>query len=117
MKIRSLYTPHTITITKSERIQRAPSLMTEHNIGVLPVMENGRLVGIVGERDLVHAMAGSMIEPGTESNPGSRGPWSSFGGDDFGDNSSLDKSPVRASADRRVGIGRGRLHHRWLADH
>jgi len=37
-----------------ERVPKIESLMDEHNIRHVPVQENGRVVGVVSERDLHH---------------------------------------------------------------
>lgn len=40
-----------LTITPDATVYRALELMAEHNIGALPVVEGGKLLGIVSERD------------------------------------------------------------------
>jgi CBS domain-containing protein len=57
MKITGLYAQHIITAEKSDTLQDVASRLSDHDIGALPVMENGRLIGIVSERDLVRAIA------------------------------------------------------------
>ncbi|WNY29213.1 Inosine-5'-monophosphate dehydrogenase [Methanimicrococcus stummii] len=44
-----------ITINSSERLVHARYLMLENNIGRIPVMEDGKLVGIISERDVAKA--------------------------------------------------------------
>ncbi|MBZ3936170.1 CBS domain-containing protein [Methanimicrococcus blatticola] len=44
-----------ITINSSERLVHARYLMLENNIGRIPVMEDGKLVGIISERDVAVA--------------------------------------------------------------
>lgn len=44
-----------ITIDVTESMQKAVNLLQENKIGMLPVVENGRLVGIVTDRDLREA--------------------------------------------------------------
>jgi acetoin utilization protein AcuB len=45
-------TPHPITVDRATSIAAARALMTTHKIRHLPVVGEGRLVGIVSERDL-----------------------------------------------------------------
>lgn len=44
-----------ITINSNERLVHARYLMLENNIGRIPVMEDGKLVGIISERDVAKA--------------------------------------------------------------
>jgi CBS domain-containing protein len=43
--------PGCVTIDAGEPVRTAIQLMADHYIGALPVLEGGRLVGIVSERD------------------------------------------------------------------
>jgi acetoin utilization protein AcuB len=45
-------TRHPITVTPTTTIIRAAQLMLQHKIGGLPVVENGKLVGILTESDI-----------------------------------------------------------------
>jgi acetoin utilization protein AcuB len=47
-----IMTPRPITVTPTTTISRAAQLMMEHKIGGLPVVENGKLVGILTESDI-----------------------------------------------------------------
>jgi len=56
------------TVSPQTSVQAAAALMGELNIGMLPVCENGRLVGVVTDRDIVvrwatRAMANGAVEP------------------------------------------------------
>ena len=44
-----------ITVSPSDEIRKAMEIIVERNIGRLPVVENGRLVGIVSRDDIVKA--------------------------------------------------------------
>lgn len=46
-----------ITVTPRTPVAEAAQLLTDHKIGCLPVMEAGRLVGIVTETDMLRAFA------------------------------------------------------------
>ncbi|MGB9791998.1 MAG: CBS and ACT domain-containing protein [Thermacetogeniaceae bacterium] len=53
MLVRDKMTPNPITITPQTTIADALSLMREHKIRRLPVLDKGKLVGIVTDRDLM----------------------------------------------------------------
>jgi len=46
-----------ITIEADDPMQRATELLRDHHIRILPVMESGKLVGIITDRDLKRASA------------------------------------------------------------
>jgi CBS domain-containing protein len=46
------------TIDPGADIKEAARLLIEHKIGCLPVVENGKLVGLVTETDLLRVVAG-----------------------------------------------------------
>ncbi len=48
-----------IVVEPDRPIREAARIMMDHKIGALPVVENGRLVGIVTESDFVRALAES----------------------------------------------------------
>ncbi len=50
-----------ITVGVDESMQRAVELMTESRVGMLPVMANGKLVGVVTDRDLKKAAPSSVV--------------------------------------------------------
>ena len=53
-------TPNPITIAPDDTIAQAARLMVEHKVGGLPVVKNGRLIGIITETDLCRLL---MIQP------------------------------------------------------
>ena len=57
MDIGSLATRLVVAAEASESLAAAARRMWAHEIGALPVMDRGALVGILSERDLVTAMA------------------------------------------------------------
>lgn len=57
MEIESLATPLVVVAEASESLATAARRMWAHEIGALPVLDGGVLVGILSERDLVTAMA------------------------------------------------------------
>ena len=48
-----------IIVDPDRPIAEAARIMVDHKIGALPVVDEGRLVGIITESDFVRAMAGS----------------------------------------------------------
>jgi CBS domain-containing protein len=53
MSVLDVATHATITVTPADSLKRAMSLMTHHRVRHLPVLANGRLVGIVSIGDVV----------------------------------------------------------------
>ena len=57
-----------VTTHPEATVARAAGLMFEHRVGSLPVVKNGKLMGIVTERDLLKALRGAYAGvPETES--------------------------------------------------
>jgi CBS domain-containing protein len=52
-----------ITVEPGTSLREAAGIMSERWIRHLPVLEGGRLVGIVSQRDLVGVLAGALNEP------------------------------------------------------
>jgi len=50
---RDIMTPDPVTVSRDLTVTGAARLMVEHRIGALPVVEEGALVGIVTEGDLI----------------------------------------------------------------
>ena len=57
LQVDRFMTRHPITVTPTTTISRAAQLMMEHKIGGLPVVENGKLVGILTESDIFRMLA------------------------------------------------------------
>ncbi len=53
------------SIEAEHSVLEAARFMMEHNIGALPVMRNGELVGIVSERDIMNRVVAVGRMPGT----------------------------------------------------
>jgi acetoin utilization protein AcuB len=53
-----------VTIAPDETVRKAAALMTGHVIGSLPVVDDGKLVGIVTTFDLVALLAKGATRPG-----------------------------------------------------
>lgn len=53
LKARDIMTPDPITVAPHAGVVEAARLMTDNNVGALPVVTEGRLVGLVTEGDLI----------------------------------------------------------------
>jgi CBS domain-containing protein len=53
MNIRDVMTSNPRTVSPEDSIQNAARIMRDEDTGVVPVVENGRAVGIVTDRDIV----------------------------------------------------------------
>jgi CBS domain-containing protein len=53
VKVSEVMTPNIITITPDKTLEEAADIMTENKIKKLPVVEKGRLVGIITATDLI----------------------------------------------------------------
>ena len=53
MKLRDVMTPNPATLGPSATIQDAARIMRDKDTGVVPIVENGRPVGLLTDRDIV----------------------------------------------------------------
>jgi len=53
MNIREVMTPNPRTVAPTDSIQNAARIMREEDTGAVPVVDNGRPVGILTDRDIV----------------------------------------------------------------
>lgn len=52
MKVKEIMSPKVITINKTESIADAARKMRDNDIGFLPVMAEGKVIGVVTDRDI-----------------------------------------------------------------
>jgi len=57
IKVKDLMTPEPVTITSSERVISARSIMFENNFSALPVVDDGELVGFIDDEIIADALA------------------------------------------------------------
>ena len=53
MEIKDIMTQSVVSIDPGETVEVAARTMTRHNIGALPVCSNGKLCGMLTDRDIV----------------------------------------------------------------
>ena len=53
MNIRDVMTSNPRTVSPQDSIQNAARIMRDEDTGVVPVVDNGRAVGVVTDRDIV----------------------------------------------------------------
>jgi CBS domain-containing protein len=53
----------TVTVERLASVKEAARAMTEHQIGALPVLDDGRLVGIFTERDVMGRIVAAGLNP------------------------------------------------------
>lgn len=53
MTIREIMSPAVKTVSKDDSVFRAASIMKDQNVGAIPVMCDGKVCGIVTDRDIV----------------------------------------------------------------
>ncbi|GAA0517004.1 histidine kinase [Saccharopolyspora subtropica] len=59
MQVEEVFHPGTLTCRSSDSLQEVASRMTAEQVGVLAVLEDDRIVGVISERDVVRAVAQS----------------------------------------------------------
>jgi CBS domain-containing protein len=52
-KVKDLMVSDVVTIDPSATLAQAARLMRDHNVGILPVIEDTKLAGVITDRDLV----------------------------------------------------------------
>ena len=67
MKVRELMTPQPTTVQPDATLGEVATLMKQQDCGSIPVVEAGRLVGIVTDRDLVVRGIAAGVDPKTQS--------------------------------------------------
>jgi CBS domain-containing protein len=56
-KIEDIYHSDLITVSPSTDLSELTTLMAENDVHTLPVLDGGKLVGIIGKKDVIRAMA------------------------------------------------------------
>lgn len=71
--VREIMTSPVVTVTPEKSVDHCMRLVTEHRIRHLPVLEEGRVIGIVSIGDLVKAIISAQVETIDELNRYIRG--------------------------------------------
>ncbi|WP_083857310.1 CBS domain-containing protein [Anoxybacillus gonensis] len=53
------------TVTPDQSVQEAAQLMNEHNVGAIPVVENGKVKGMITDRDIALRTTAQGLTPST----------------------------------------------------
>ncbi|WP_220127389.1 CBS domain-containing protein [Anoxybacillus ayderensis] len=53
------------TVTPDQSVQEAAQLMNKHNVGAIPVVENGKVKGIITDRDITLRTTAQGLTPST----------------------------------------------------
>lgn len=53
VKLRDIMTTNVVSVDRNTTVEEAARIMRELNVGSVPVTENGRVIGIITDRDLV----------------------------------------------------------------
>jgi CBS domain-containing protein len=60
MEVREIMSTNPITITEDETLEDAAKKLTQHKIKKLPVVQNGKLIGIITDTDIVSHQPGMI---------------------------------------------------------
>jgi CBS domain-containing protein len=63
MKLRDVMTPNPRTLDSNATIQDAARVMRDEDTGVVPIVENGKPVGLITDRDIVVRAVADGAEP------------------------------------------------------
>ena len=67
MEIKDIMTPYVVSIDPAESVEIAARTMTRYNIGALPVCKNGKLCGMLTDRDIVtRCLAANRLPANTQ---------------------------------------------------
>jgi CBS-domain-containing membrane protein len=63
LKARDVMTRTVVTVDEATPVAEIVNLLEEHRIKRVPVMRDGKLVGLVSRANLLHALASAQVEP------------------------------------------------------
>lgn len=67
MKVRDIMTTSVASLTPEDTVEKAASLMKEHDIGSVPVCQGSNIVGIITDRDITLRSVASGINASSQS--------------------------------------------------
>lgn len=53
MLVKDIMSTNLVTVSEDDTIKKAAELMHQYDVGILPVMKNGKLIGVITDRDIV----------------------------------------------------------------
>lgn len=53
MELRNIMTRDVVSVSRTTSLQEAANIMKQYNIGSIPVCDNGKVIGIITDRDIV----------------------------------------------------------------
>ena len=83
IKCREIMTKSVRTASPNDTIRQVAELMRDGDMGAVPILDNGKLVGIVTDRDIVVRSVAEGIEPGAPISSVMSGDLSTVTPDDF----------------------------------
>ncbi|MBB6176565.1 CBS domain-containing protein [Anoxybacillus tengchongensis] len=63
--VESIMTRQVATVKPDQSVQEAAQLMNEHNVGAIPVVENGKVKGMITDRDIALRTTAQGLAPST----------------------------------------------------
>lgn len=63
MQVKDMMSSHLITVDREETVAAAARLLSRHNVGALPVTKDGRLVGMLTDRDIAIRCVAANCDP------------------------------------------------------
>jgi len=54
LTVKDVMTTHVVTVQKDQSVEEANDLLLSKGIRALPVLENGKIIGIISETDVLH---------------------------------------------------------------
>jgi CBS domain-containing protein len=63
MKLRDIMTTDFCCASPSDSLSKVGSEMKRHNVGIMPVCQNGNLVGVITDRDIVVQCVAAGVDP------------------------------------------------------
>ncbi|WP_221568800.1 CBS domain-containing protein [Alkalihalobacillus sp. TS-13] len=65
-QLRSLMSNNIASVTSQQSLKEAAALMSQYNVGALPVVENGQLRGIITDRDITLRSTAQGLDGNTQ---------------------------------------------------
>jgi CBS domain-containing protein len=63
--LRDIMTTNVVSVSSNQSVREAAALMSQYNIGVLPVVDNGQLTGMITDRDITIRSTSQGVSPDT----------------------------------------------------